>query len=61
MVADLICCKGTDCPDKQTCARFTPYHPDEHPVFWMEEVPFEQDAGCCPSFVHSNQLQLEAA
>ena len=55
LVTDLMRCNGMNCPCRETCARFQPFVPTDHPVHWMDKAPFEPDAGSCPEFMFNKQ------
>ena len=42
---DITMCKGGECPQKETCWRYTA-KPDEYWQSFFSEVPFDRDGEC---------------
>jgi hypothetical protein len=57
-MADIEMCKGTDCPLKETCYRFTA-KPNEFMQSYSTAVPYNKETNTCTEYWNTNEQKNE--
>lgn len=56
-MADISMCKGTDCPMKNNCYRYTA-KPNEYGQYYLTTVPYNKETSKCLEFWLDERMKI---